>query len=131
MKLFYYAIAAAIIVVHNNSAEAFSVSSRKAFLSKISSATVVVATATPTIASAREGVLTRVAKQKAAETKARKDGGKKGGPSSDDDVSATTKGGSNEMFRGGKEAGDAVNFGEELNKDQSKAADGLMSKMGI
>ena len=116
MKL--YAIAAAIIVVHNNPAEAFSVSSRKAFLSKISSATVVVATATPTIASAREGVLTRVAKQKAAETKARKDGGKKGGPSSDDDGPSTTKGGSNEMFRGGKEAGDAVNFGEELNKDQ-------------
>jgi len=128
MKLFYYAIAAAF-VVHNNSAEAFSVSSRKAFLSKISSATLVVATATPTIASAREGVLTRVAKQKAAETKARKDGGKKGGP--DDDGPSTMKGGSNEMFRGGKEAGDAVNFGEELNKDQSKAADGLMSKMGI
>eukprot|EP00585_Thalassiosira_rotula_P006824 CAMPEP_0196142902 /NCGR_PEP_ID=MMETSP0910-20130528/12504_1 /TAXON_ID=49265 /ORGANISM="Thalassiosira rotula, Strain GSO102" /LENGTH=133 /DNA_ID=CAMNT_0041404277 /DNA_START=120 /DNA_END=521 /DNA_ORIENTATION=- len=133
MKVYAYALfTAAFAIGHITSA--FSVTSRKAFLSKASGAAIIATTvaSSPDIASAREGVAQRLLKQKAAEKKARSEPKKSsGGGGGDDDGPSMAKAGSNDTFRGGKEAADKINLGTELDKGQAAVADGLMGKMGL
>mmetsp|Transcript_34393 Transcript_34393/g.83185 ORF Transcript_34393/g.83185 Transcript_34393/m.83185 type:complete len:130 (-) Transcript_34393:1665-2054(-) len=124
----YYALFLAAIAT--SSSEAFSVSSRKAFLSNAATAAIV---ATPFSANAADGVAQRILKKKQAETKARKaaeSGGESASFGSDADGPSNAKGGSNASFRGGKQEADKIALGTELNKAQSDVASGLMDKMG-
>ena len=62
---FYYPILLAAAIATTHQTQAFSISSRKAFLNKVAttSAAAIIAT-TPTIASAREGAFQRAVKEK-------------------------------------------------------------------
>eukprot|EP00560_Eucampia_antarctica_P000716 CAMPEP_0197842016 /NCGR_PEP_ID=MMETSP1437-20131217/46501_1 /TAXON_ID=49252 ORGANISM="Eucampia antarctica, Strain CCMP1452" /NCGR_SAMPLE_ID=MMETSP1437 /ASSEMBLY_ACC=CAM_ASM_001096 /LENGTH=141 /DNA_ID=CAMNT_0043451843 /DNA_START=108 /DNA_END=533 /DNA_ORIENTATION=- len=136
MKSPTYALFVAAIAV--STSEAFNVSSRKAFLSKVAtagaySAAAVVVIAAPNSASAGDGLVGRVLKKNSAEKKQRKAADVGGEPSSETGRPQPSQGkaGSNEAFRGGKQASDKVEFGTELNKGQTEVADGLMGKLGM
>ena len=130
-----YALLIAAIAVQ--SSDAFSVSSRKEFLSKAVTTVPAIIAATvvpPNSASAADGVSQRMMKQKQADKKRHKEaeeaernadtGFSNDGPSSG-------KAGSNDAFCGGKDEADKVNLGTELNKRESERASGLMDKMGL
>eukprot|EP00580_Thalassiosira_gravida_P003602 CAMPEP_0201598260 /NCGR_PEP_ID=MMETSP0492-20130828/88_1 /ASSEMBLY_ACC=CAM_ASM_000837 /TAXON_ID=420259 /ORGANISM="Thalassiosira gravida, Strain GMp14c1" /LENGTH=144 /DNA_ID=CAMNT_0048060641 /DNA_START=108 /DNA_END=542 /DNA_ORIENTATION=- len=144
MKVYASTLLTATFAIIANTAaltSAFSITSRKAFLSEVSRAggaavvAATVATSSPEIASARDGVAQRLLKQKAAEKKARsepkKSSGGGGGGGGDDDGPSMSKAGSNDTFRGGKEEADKINLGTELDKGQAQVADGLMGKLGL
>mmetsp|Transcript_24019 Transcript_24019/g.44121 ORF Transcript_24019/g.44121 Transcript_24019/m.44121 type:complete len:134 (+) Transcript_24019:86-487(+) len=130
-----YALLIAAIAVQ--SSDAFSVSSRKAFLSKaVATAPAIIAATVvlPNNASAADGVAQRIMKQKQADKKRREEAEETArnadGGFSDDGPSGG-KAGSNDAFRGGKDEADKVNLGTELNKRESETASGLMDKMGL
>ena len=122
---FHYALFVVATIATQNS-EAFSVSSRKSFLSKAATTSAAIIATTPTIASAREGVAQRFIKQKAQSEKRARE---KGPPP--DQYAASAKAGSSETFRGGKTSADKIALGEELNNRQAEVANGLMDKMGL
>ncbi len=128
MKSSHYAIVlfAATVARQLQDASALSqnVFSRKAFVSRVVSSAVVATTAgtttaltfDPSIASAREGVLTARIKERASSSSA---------------SDATSKAGKKELFRGGKNLSDALHNGTDLDRGQAELAGGLLDKMGL
>lgn len=134
MKSYCYALLIAAFATHQS--EAFSVSSRKAFLSKATAtAGAAIIATTPMSASAGDGVAQRLLKQKQADNKARKAAetasSESDGGFGDGDGPSSGKAGSNATFRGGKEQADKIALGTELNKGQENVANGLMDKLGL
>ena len=60
---FYFAILA-VVIATTHQTQAFSISSRKAFLNKVATTSAAIIATTPTIASAREGAFQRAVKEK-------------------------------------------------------------------
>ena len=61
---FYYPILLAAVIATTHQTQAFSISSRKAFLTKAATTSAAIIATTPTIASAREGAFQRAVKEK-------------------------------------------------------------------
>jgi hypothetical protein len=132
MKSYHYAIALFLATVARQLQDASALSqnafSRKAFVSRVVSSAVVATTAgtttaltfDPSIASAREGVLTARIKERASSSSS-------AAAASD----ATSKAGKKELFRGGKNLSDALHNGTDLDRGQAEVAGGLLDKMGL